>query len=211
MELKRIFICEDHTIVLDGLMLLLNQNSNFKIIGNVSTGTELLTNIKDKTPDILILDLNLPDIDGLTLLKKIRSANKNIIILILTMYNDEYLIEETRNSGANGYLLKNIGNDELLQVLNTITIDSFYISDSLKSNAEKKKLFADKFVNKLKLTEREIEILRYLAKGKSSADISEMLHLSTHTVNTHRKNILRKLEMSSTVELVDFVHANKLL
>jgi DNA-binding NarL/FixJ family response regulator len=211
MVAKKVFICEDHTIVLDGLKLLLSQHSGFQIIGNANSGIDLLNGLKKEQPDILILDLNLPDIDGLTLLKRIRATNQDILIIILTMYNDEYLIEQTKNSGANGYLLKNVGNDELLHVLNTISKDTFYISDSLKSNSEKKKLFTDQFVNKMKLTEREIEILRLLAKGSSSADIAAVLHLSTHTVNTHRKNILRKLDMSSTVELVRFVHDNNLL
>jgi DNA-binding NarL/FixJ family response regulator len=211
METKKIFICEDHTIVLDGLKLLLNQYPHLQLIGNANTGIDLLNGLKNVDPDILILDLNLPDIDGLTLLKRIRSTNDHLLIIILTMYNDEYLVEQTKNSGANAYLLKNVGNDELLEVLNTLSKESFYISDSLKSNSEKKKLFNDQFVNKMKLTEREIEILRLLAKGNSSADIAESLHLSTHTVNTHRKNILRKLDMSSTVELVRFVHDNKLL
>jgi DNA-binding NarL/FixJ family response regulator len=211
MSIKKIFICEDHTIVLDGLKLLLNQHSDFQLIGNATTGIDLLNGLKKVKPDILILDLNLPDIDGLTLLKKIRSTDNDLLIIILTMYNDEYLIEQTRSAGANGYLLKNVGNDELLHVLKTISKETFYISDSLKSNSDKKKLFNDQFVNKMKLTDREIEILRMLAKGNSSADIAAVLHLSTHTVNTHRKNILRKLDMSSTVELVRFVHDNKLL
>jgi DNA-binding NarL/FixJ family response regulator len=208
---KKIFICEDHTIVLDGLTLLLSQYPGFQLIGNANTGVDLLSGLKIEQPDILILDLNLPDIDGLTLLKKIRSTDQNLLIIILTMYNDDYLIEQTKNAGANGYLLKNVGNDELLHVLNTVSKETFYLSDSLKSNSEKKKLFNDQFVNKMKLTEREIEILRLLANGNSSADIAKVLHLSTHTVNTHRKNILRKLDMSSTVELVRFVHDNNLL
>lgn len=211
MSIKKIFICEDHTIVLDGLKLLLNQYPQFLITGNANSGTDLLNGLKKESPDILILDLNLPDIDGLTLLKKIRAINYDILIIILTMYNDEYLIEQCKNLGANGYLLKNVGNDEFLHVLAHVSKDDFYISDSLKSNSEKKKLFNDQFINKMKLTDREIEILKLLAKGSSSADIASVLHLSSHTVNTHRKNILRKLDMNSTVELVRFVHDNNLL
>jgi DNA-binding NarL/FixJ family response regulator len=211
MSIKKVFICEDHTIVLDGLKLVLNQLPDFQIAGHTSTGADLFDNLKKADPHILILDLNLPDIDGLTLLEKIRSVNKEILVIVLTMYNDEQLVERARRMGANAYLLKNVSNDELKKVLTTANQQSFYISESLKYNAEKSKIFRDQFVNKMKLTEREIEIIRFLARGNSSADIASALHLSTHTINTHRKNILRKLEMNSTIELVHFAHDNNLL
>lgn len=211
MEVKKVFICEDHTIVLDGLKLVLKQHPEFEIIGYAGQGKELLTTLTLTKVDILILDLNLPDTDGFTLLDEIRKTNKQILVIILTMYNDELLIDRARKAGANAYLLKNVGNHELLQTLKTINHSTFIISQSLQQDSEQKKMFRDKFTNRMKLTDRELEIIRLLAKGQSSADIAETLFLSTHTVNTHRKNILRKLEISSTVELVHFAHDNNLL
>lgn len=211
MEVKKVFICEDHTIVFDGLKLVLEQFPEFKIIGNASQGKGLLTTLESLRPDILILDLNLPDTDGFTLLEEIRSVNKNILIIILTMYNDESLVERAKKAGANAFLLKNVDNQELIHVLRTAKENAFYLSQSLKNESEKKKMFRDRFTNRMKLTDREIEIIRLLAQGHSSAYIAKTLFLSTHTVNTHRKNILRKLEVSSTVELVNFAHANNLL
>jgi DNA-binding NarL/FixJ family response regulator len=211
METRKVFICEDHTIVLDGLKLVLQQNPEFEIVGHAMQGAGLLNVLHLLQPDILILDLNLPDVDGLTLLEKIRTVNQNILIIILTMYNEELLVERAKKAGANAYLLKSVSNDELLNVLEKLNHNSFFLSESLRHDSEKKKLFRDQFVNKMKLTEREIEIIRLLAIGQSSADIAATLHLSTHTVNTHRKNILRKLEISSTVELVRFAHDNNFL
>ena len=211
MEFRKVFICEDHTIVLDGLKLVLEQSPEFKIIGNASQGKGLLTTLESQRPDILILDLNLPDTDGFTLLEEIRSVNKTILIIILTMYNDESLVERAKKAGANAFLLKNVDNQELIHVLRAAKQDTFYLSQSLKRESEKKKMFRDRFTNRMKLTDREIEIIRLLAQGHSSAYIAKTLFLSTHTVNTHRKNILRKLEVSTTVELVNFAHANNLL
>ncbi|HEY3430374.1 MAG TPA: response regulator transcription factor [Cyclobacteriaceae bacterium] len=211
MEVRKVFICEDHTIVLDGLKLVLEQFPEFKIIGNAGQGKGLLTTLESQRPDILILDLNLPDTDGFTLLEEIRSVNKTILIIILTMYNDESLVDRAKRAGANAFLLKNVDNQELIHVLRNAKQDTFYLSQSLKNESEKKKMFQDRFTNRMKLTDREIEIIRLLAQGHSSAYIAKTLFLSTHTVNTHRKNILRKLEVSSTVELVNFAHANNLL
>jgi DNA-binding NarL/FixJ family response regulator len=211
MPVKKIFICEDHTIVLDGLKLLLEKHPEYEIIGHATHGEALLPMLEVLKPDILILDLNLPDTDGLTLLEKMRPKYPDLCVIILTMYNDDFLIERAKKSGANAYLPKNVTNTELLDMLEKVSLNHFYLSDSLKQDVDRKRMFRDQFVTKMKLTERETEIIRLLAIGKSSAEIADQLFLSAHTVNTHRKNIFRKLGINSTVELVHFAHDNNLL
>jgi DNA-binding NarL/FixJ family response regulator len=208
---RKIVICEDHTIVLDGLKLLLKNRVDFQIIGNATTGRDLLQNLPSWPADILVLDLNLPDTDGLTLLEKVKSLSPNLLIIILTMYNDDFLIERAKKSGANAYLPKNVSNEEFLRALETVAANQFYLSESLAYDVERKRIFRDQFVTRMKLTEREIEIIRLLAQGRSANEVGETLFLSTHTVNTHRKNIFRKLGINSTVELVHFAHDNNLL
>jgi DNA-binding NarL/FixJ family response regulator len=210
---KRIVVCEDHSIVLSGLKLLLNHSANYTLSASAHQGHELISLLKEKEKDadILILDLNLPDTDGITLLKTIREFNTHIKIVILTMYQDEFLVERARLEGANAFLLKNSGNDELLQALDTLDDNSFYVAEQLAQELTRKKLFKDDFAQKMKLTRRELEIIKLLAMGMTSLQAAGELSLSTHTVDTHRKNIFRKLEINSIADLVRFAHDNKII
>lgn len=208
---RKVIICEDHEIVYTGLELLLEKSANYVLTGHAQNGKQLVPLIKEQNPDILILDLNLPDTDGFTLLKSIREFNKKICVVILTMYQDEFLLERAQAEGANAYLLKNAANDELLRALDAVQIDTFYVTRQLKEELAKKKLFLDKFSQKMKLTRREMEIIRVLSMGKTSDQASIELFISPHTVDTHRKNIFRKLEINNISALVKFAHDNKII
>jgi DNA-binding NarL/FixJ family response regulator len=208
---KRIFICEDHTIIIEGLKLLFQNNEQFEICGHAGTGNTLLQELPKINPDILILDLNLRDGDGISLLKEIRKTNQTIKIIILTMYQDEHLIEAAKKARANAYLQKSVSNDELLTALTEVYHENFYISQLLKSEEEKRKIFRDRFAGKMKLTRRELELIPHLASGKSSAQISNDLNISHHTIDTHRKNIFKKLKINNIVDLVNFAHENHII
>lgn len=208
---RRIVICEDHSIVYTGLKLLLEQSTRYALIGYASKGSELLPILKEGKADILILDLNLPDIDGFSLLKSIREFDSKLHVVILTMYHEEYLVERAKQEGANAYLLKNSGNDELLQALDRLDENKFYVAQQLEQELTRKKLFKDDFAQKMKLTRRELEIIKLLAMGKTSQQASVELSLSSHTVDTHRKNIFRKLEINNIADLVRFAHDNKII
>jgi DNA-binding NarL/FixJ family response regulator len=209
--LKEILICEDHQIVFDGLQLLLASNSDYKIAGHAATGKELLPLLRKSKPAILILDLNLPDTDGISLLKLVRKEDARIKTIILTMYYDSELIEKARNAGANAYLLKNTGNKELMVALDKVFHTEFHVTESMRVELDQKKMFSDQFAQKMKLTLREVEIMRWLCMGKTSQEIAETLFLSPLTVETHRKNIFRKLEINNIGKLVRFAHDNNLL
>ena len=152
--MKKIVICEDHQIVYDGLELLFTKNADYKIAGHAATGRELLPLLKKSKPHILILDLNLPDMDGITLLNLIRKEDSRIKIIILTMYHDSYLIEKAKNAGANAYLLKNAGNKQLMVALDRVFHTDFYVTESIQLGLDRKKMFSDQFAQKMKLTNR---------------------------------------------------------
>ncbi len=210
-EKKSVVICEDHAIVYTGLKLLLDQSDNFELTGHAKTGEELLPLLRETIPDILILDLNLPDIDGFSLLHEVRKINKRILVIILTMYQDAHLIQKAQDEGANAYLLKNASNDELLHALKNLESDGFYLSRELNQEEMNKDLFKDEFTQKMKLTKREIEIIRLLSMGKTSHQASTVLSISPHTVDTHRKNIFRKLKINNIADLVRFAHDTKII
>jgi DNA-binding NarL/FixJ family response regulator len=209
--LKRIIVCEDHSIVYEGLELLLSNNLKYQIIGHATHGLILEELLEESNPDILILDINLPDIDGLTLLKKIRDYNKRIKIMIFTMYDDFSLIEKARDFGADAYLIKNATNEELLSALDGLSKPEFYVLPSVQKEIDNKKTYRDRFVQKLKLTSREIQIIQNLARGHSNQEVADLLFISLYTVETHRKNIFRKLELSGLGNLIRFAHDNGLV
>jgi DNA-binding NarL/FixJ family response regulator len=211
MNKKKVLICEDHAIVYTGLKLLLDQSTQYELTGYTQKGADLIPLIRQHNPDILILDLNLPDTDGFTLLKSIREFNSHLRVIILTMYQDEHLVERARQEGANAYLLKNASNDELLQTLDNLDNQKFYVTKELEQELNRKKMFKDAFAQKMKLTKREIQIIRLLAMGKSSPQVSTELSISTFTVDTHRKNIFRKLEINNIADLVRFAHDHKII
>jgi len=208
---KKVVICEDHEIVYTGLKIIVEQSAEYELTGHVKKGQELIPLLKKQKPDILILDLNLPDTDGFTLLKSIREFDKKLIVVILTMYQDELLVDRARDEGANAYLLKNASNEELLQALNAAINSTFYVTEELKAELAKKKLFQDTFTQRMKLTRREVEIIRLLSKGKSSEEASEELFISPYTVDTHRKNIFKKLEINNLAALVRFAYDHKII
>ena len=206
--MKKIVICEDHRTVYDGLELFLAGSKEYAIVGYAANGKALITLLKDTDPDILILDLNLPGSDGFTLLHEIRTRNEKIRIIILTMYNDSFLIEKAREERANAYLLKNASNEEIMAALAQLDENNFYVTRSVQHEMDRRKIYRDRFAQKMKLTRRELEVIEKLARGESSQEIAEKLFLSQHTVETHRKNIFRKLEINNIADLVRFAHEN---
>lgn len=208
---KRVFVCEDHTIIVEGLELLFSEHPDYELIGKTESGTLLLPLLDQLRPDILLLDLNLKDTDGFTLLEQIRKKDTTLKIIILTMYQDDFLIQKAQKEGANGYLQKSVSNKELIEALECVYRQPFYLSRVLQKEMDDKLIFRDHFAGKMKITRRELELIPLLAKGKSSQQIAKELFLSVHTVDTHRKNILKKLKINSMVELANFAHENKLL
>jgi len=211
MQPLKIVICEDHNITIEGLRVILSAHAHFMVAGHAHNERELLLTVSEVKPDIVIMDINLGAENGLEIAQKVRNVAPKVRILILTMYeSDPILIEKARQT-ANGYLSKSASSIELVKALNGVMLDDFYEdADALKKrlNGFKKR---DEFIEKMKLTVREREIIKLVGSGKSSTIISEQLFLSLHTVRTHKKNIMKKLELNTTAELVRYAMENNLV
>ena len=208
--MKKILICEAHSIVVEGLRMLLQGNENYTIVAVTQHGEEVYNLIQEHQPDILLLDLNLPGIDGFKILEQVRKINQQIKVLILTMYHDAFLIDRAKELKANAYLLKNVDNSELLQSLELVYEQEFYISSGVNTIQHNPELSRDSFSDKVKLTNREWEIIKLIVEGKSNQEIADILFVSPHTIMTHKKNIFKKLKINSTTELVRLVYEQKI-
>lgn len=198
-----ICICDDHHIVSEGIEHFLSDEDESYTLHKTDTAKQCLATINNYHVDVLILDLNLPDMNGLELLKLIRQQQPELPVLILTMHNDPFILERAKKLGANGYMLKDFGKNELLQALTSIRQQKFYKSPGIKHTAGN-----DQLSGVYHLTDREVEIIRNTATGKTAREIADKLYISPHTVNTHRRNIYKKLDLNSVNELINFAHKN---
>ena len=211
MQSHKIVICEDHDLTSDGLRVLISSHPEFVVVGHCRNSNDLMPLIEETSPHILILDLNLGHEDGFSILEKLRPAYANLRVLILTMFDDDHLVEKSKRLRANGYLVKSASSQELIEALHGVLRVNFYespLAHQHRMNGSKKR---EDFIEKMKLTKRETEIIRLVAKGKTPEEISTELFLSLHTVRTHKKNILKKLDLPSTADLVRFAYENKLV
>ena len=210
--MPKIAICEDHNIVVEGVRLMLAGLPQFQLCGHARTEDELLPLLQREQPEVLLLDLNLKKQDGFTILGNIRPRYPDLKVLILTMYEDAFLIEKAQKIKANGYLLKNSPDGELHEALNHVLVsDKFYLPSGLLKQKEEHETYRHEFIEKMHLTNREVEIIRLVAEGKAAKEIANQLFLSLHTVDTHRRNILAKLKLKNIADLVRFAFENHLL
>ncbi len=200
----KVLLADDQTMFLDGLQALLVQEQNIEIVGSVTDG-EKVTDFLDKNNevDVLILDIEMPKRNGIETTKLIRQDHrlKDIKILILTMYNEKNFIVKLIEAGANGYILKNKSKEELVQAIHNVYSGKSHFGLEVLSKATSTKSELDKAVE---LTDREHEVLCLIAEGKTTREIAAMLYISEPTVNTHRRNLLRKLEFPNDKYLVRY-------
>ncbi len=217
METIKIFLVEDHDLVRDGLKALLTSIPDISIIGEASTGKSLFEKLKIVQPDIIVLDISLPDISGIEITKRLRHEYPQIRVLILSMYTHEDFVTGAIKSGAKGYLPKNTSRDELVKAIYAIfrgeeffgeTISKILLKSFIRSAVEKEDEQEKPSYN---LSSRELEILRLYAEGFNNKEIGVKLNISVRTVETHKNHILKKLGIRSPVEMVKFAIRNKLI
>lgn len=202
----KLILADDHPVVLNGIKAHFATDSRFEIIAMVSNGLELLNHPLLATADVVLLDLNMPGLDGLKALDNLKSKKYRTKILVLTNYHSFELVKDCKTKGANGYVVKSEDLQNLANhILAVMDGKEVFPSSYEKDDSENKFSYFDDFLKKYKLTKREVEIIRLVCQNLRTKDIAERLYLSEFTVHTHRKNIMRKLELSdSTVALYEF-------
>jgi DNA-binding NarL/FixJ family response regulator len=214
-----IFIADDHTLYVDALVIALEQQTEvpFRVLGTATNGEELITSLKTKSPDLLLLDLNMPVLNGLETIPLLNAEYPDLKILVVTKYSDPKFVRECLQvHNVAGYILKTSSLEELIEGIRQVLQGQLYMSRSLQlypkelADVEAETFFDENFLARYNLTRRELEILGLIAQAKSNADIAVHLFISPQTVGAHRKNIMRKLNITSTAGLVRFAIENQL-
>ncbi len=209
MKKIKLILADDHSVLRIGLKLLLNNEPDFLVVGEAADGAKLLTLLETTTADILIIDLSMPNVNGLECITEIHEREYPIKIIVLTMYEDEQYIKSAMQAGAWGYVEKQVLDSELFQAIRTVYEGSRYLSPRntqlLLNNllTTGNQLAADSPFNILSVREREV--LRLLIRGYSLSQIAKMLFLSVKTIDTYKTRIMDKLRCSNKIELFDCV------
>lgn len=211
-EKIKLFIVDDHQMMIDGIGSLISGEQKFEIVGTALNGLEALLKIEKTLPDILITDVSMPGMGGIELCARTKQKFPHVKILVLTMYNDREIVNEIIASGAHGYILKNTGKHELQMALEALSQGETFYSEEVMNNLVEnmKNPSGEKKVFSSDLTVREIEIVRLIVKELSTAEIADKLFISQRTVETHRKNILRKTAVKNIAGLINYAYQNKL-
>ena len=209
---NKIVLADDHQFLLEGIMTILKDMPSVEIVATAQNGFELMDAVATHKPSLVILDLNMPGYDGLQCLQKIKDNYNGVKVLVLSNYNQPELVEEVKKMKADGYLVKNSSAAQLKQTIETILSGAQYFP----AHSELKTLpddsyFFDEFLKKYQLTKREVGIIRMICREMSTKEIAASLFLSELTINTHRRNILRKLEVKNVAGLMNFAKQNQLL
>ena len=209
----KVLIADDHAIVRTGLRALINSEPTMKLIGEATGGYEVIDLVGKTQPDILILDLSMPDLDGIEVTKKIKNLFPDIRILILTIHEDEALLRAALKAGAGGYILKHAAEAELISAIHTILRGDLYVDPSLVRRllTDETPPAAAQSKSTEALTPREIEVLKLIVQGYINRQIGEELNISVRTVESHRANLSEKLGLRSRVELVRYARENGLI
>lgn len=203
-----LFIVDDHFMVIEGLRSLLQHEPHIELSGHASGALECLRFIKDKQPDIILMDINMPERSGVDLCREIKNQYPGIFILGLSTFNQFSYIDSMMEQGASGYLLKNATREELVEAIHTAMKGKLYLSHEA---ARTLKNAADTIKEVPLMTRREKEILRLIAEGYTNPQIAEKLFLSLSTVDSHRKNLMRKLNLKNTALLIRWAVENNLV
>ena len=207
MNSYRIVLGDDHIILRDGIKQIINKKNDFRVVGEASNGLELLRLLKRQETDMIILDISMPGMRGIEATREIKSIHPEIKIVILTMHKIDRYIQLALEAGADGYLFKETTGDELFGAITCVRNGGSYVSKSVSQEwtPEMIKIYQGGMKpRKETLTTREKEILKLIAEGTASKEIAELLFISIHTVNNHRANIIKKLNMKKPADLTRY-------
>jgi DNA-binding NarL/FixJ family response regulator len=206
MSLKHIVIADDHALFRRGLKGLLEKEADLKVIAEAGDGIELIALLKSKklAPHLVILDISMPNLRGIEAIREIKAINPKVKILIVTMHKDKEYLYEALTAGADGYFLKMDAHSELFAAIDKIRNGKIYVSPHLTEKLEDGWEHIRRGLDKSILTNREKEVLKLIAEGHSNKEIGDVLFVSVHTVERHRANIMKKLNIKKTADLVKY-------
>ncbi len=203
----KLLLVDDHDIVRAGLRMMFMAEPDFEIVGEASNALQAIDAVAELNPDVVLMDVSMPGMSGIEATRRIKAANPDVAVLALTMYEDEQYFFEMLNAGASGYVPKRAAPDDLISAIGVVSQGDVFIYPSLA------KLLVKDFLQRTEaassaqadvLTPREREVLTYIAEGFSNREIAKELVISIKTVDRHRENIMRKLNLHSRVELVKY-------
>jgi len=211
----RVIIADDHGVVRKGVRFLLQQENDIEIVGEAEDGRDAVRLAKDTTPDVLIMDIAMPQLNGIEAAAQITRISPTTNIVMLSMYSDEEFLIRALNAGAKGYLLKDQAEIDLVRAVRTVAQGKTFFSPDIAH------MLLEDYMRRLQqegiqdsyglLTEREREILQVLAEGKSNKEAAQALNVSVHTVETHRTNFMQKLGLHNAAEIVLYAMRKKII
>lgn len=213
----RIHLADDHQVLIDGLTNLLQTVDNFEVVGNSLDGTTVYDDVISNNADILVLDISMPKKDGIDVLKDFSKKQFPCKVIILSSYDDLKIVKEVMKLGAKGYLTKKCAGENIIEAIEAIYQGQEYFCDAVRDKIfnsfmnNNPKLNKNDYVKNPVLSTREIEIIKLIALEYTGKQISEELFISMHTVETHRKNIMKKLNITTTIGLVKYALKNNLI
>jgi DNA-binding NarL/FixJ family response regulator len=202
-----VFIIDDHPIVRKGLAQLLDQEPDLVVCGEAADVREARVGLERTRPDVVILDLSLRDSDGLELIKEIRAKHGQLPVLVLSMHDETIYAERLLSAGANGYIMKQAGGDQLVVALRRVLAGGVYVSDRIGASMIERFAVARRkhAIDPIeRLSNREVQVLNLIGRGKSTREIAKDLSLSIKTIESHRQRIKKKLSLDSSPRLVQF-------
>jgi len=192
----KVFIVDDHYMVIEGIRSLLSGERNLEWIGHATNAASCLAFLSNCLPEVLLMDVNLPDKSGIELCKEVKEKYPSVFIIGLSTFNQQSFIDKMMNNGASGYVLKNATQDELVEAITMVANGKTYLSFEAGKTLQKIKN------SSIVLTRREKEVLELIAEGLTNNEIAAKLFIGTTTVDTHRKNLLTKFEVKNTATLI---------
>ena len=203
--MMRIVLAEDHKTVREGLKMLVNAQADMEVVGEAGDGQAAIKSVREKNPDIVVMDISMPEMNGLKATRKLKSEFPDLKILTLTRHSDDSFLEQLLGAGDSGYILKQSAPAELINAIRTVGSGNAYLDSSLTEKVMggylSRGLRGDR---KHEVSHREIEVLRLIALGYSNKEIGSRLDLSVKTVEAHKANAMRKLNMRGRIDIVRY-------
>ena len=193
----KVFVTDDHYMVVEGLRSLLQNEKNIEWLGHASNADSCLAFLHEQLPDVILMDINMPGISGIELCKAVKEKYPSVLVIGLSTFNQQSFIQKMMENGASGYVLKNATQEELMEAIQAVAIGKTYLSEEAATSLRK---YAESEIPVI--TRREKEVLGLIADGMTNNEIAQKLFISTTTVDSHRKNLLTKFEAKNTALLI---------